>query len=248
MRVALISDLHGNVVALAAVLEDLCRDPVDQVVCLGDVATLGPDPHGVLAALEDLGCVCIQGNHDAFLLDPELVHDYTEAPEVVASVAWCAEQLTAEEQAVLETFVPGHEVDLGAGRRLACFHGTPGSHTEDLLATTPAEVLDEHFRGLTADVLAGGHTHLQLLRQHGRQWLVNPGSVGLPFETYAHGGPPTVLPHADYAVVVQERGALHVELRRLPLDFEALRRAALGSANPLMPALMERYATPPPAP
>ena len=73
MRIALISDLHANEVALGAVLADIKRVGVDRIICLGDVATLGPHPESVLQTLRDLGCPCIQGNHDAFLLEePEL--------------------------------------------------------------------------------------------------------------------------------------------------------------------------------
>lgn len=68
MRVALISDIHANEVALQAVLDDIARVGVDQIVCLGDVATLGPRPGATIQTLRDLACPCIQGNHDAFLL------------------------------------------------------------------------------------------------------------------------------------------------------------------------------------
>jgi predicted phosphodiesterase len=70
MRVALVSDIHGNEVALKAVVDEVERVGVDQIVCLGDVATLGPLPGGVIRMLRDLACPCIMGNHDAFLIDP----------------------------------------------------------------------------------------------------------------------------------------------------------------------------------
>ncbi|MEO6600819.1 MAG: metallophosphoesterase family protein, partial [Polyangiaceae bacterium] len=69
MRVALISDLHGNELAFNAVLADIARQGVDQIICLGDVATLGPRPRDVLGRLAELRCVCILGNHDEFMLD-----------------------------------------------------------------------------------------------------------------------------------------------------------------------------------
>jgi hypothetical protein len=76
MRIALISDLHATDVALRAVLDDIARVGVDQIICLGDVATLGPSPNLVLQMLRDIGCPCITGNHDAFLLDPQLIAKY----------------------------------------------------------------------------------------------------------------------------------------------------------------------------
>src|SRR5438552_16833646 len=93
MRIALISDLHGNLVALRAALEHIARSRVDVIVCLGDVATLGPAPEQVMEQLARLGCPCILGNHDEFLLNPDLIHSYTEIPLIVASVDACRASL-----------------------------------------------------------------------------------------------------------------------------------------------------------
>jgi predicted phosphodiesterase len=92
-RLALISDIHSNEVALRAVLADIRRTGVDQIICLGDVANLGPAPNAVIELLAGLGCPCIMGNHDEFLLEPELVHAYAQSPSVVASVHWCRSRL-----------------------------------------------------------------------------------------------------------------------------------------------------------
>src|SRR4051812_35248976 len=161
MRVALISDLHGNEVALEAVLAEIARSGVDRLVCLGDVATLGPRPGAVLARLRDLGCTCILGNHDDFLLDPQLIHTYTEAPIIVEAVDWCRAQLSPDELAFVRTFQPGLEVPLGGDAVLTLFHGSPRSHMEDLLATTPPDELDRFLDGKSTTVMAGGHTHIQ---------------------------------------------------------------------------------------
>ena len=93
MRVALISDIHGNAIALEAVLRDITRVGADRTICLGDTATLGPSPVEVLGMLRDLRIPCITGNHDAFLLEPDLLATYTQAPPVVAAVDWCREVL-----------------------------------------------------------------------------------------------------------------------------------------------------------
>lgn len=242
MRIALISDLHGNEVALRAVLADARRAGVDRVVCLGDVATLGPRPNEVIALLRELGCLCIVGNHDAFLLDRRLIAGYTEAEIVIEAVEWCREQLTPEDFAFLRTFVPTAELPLDGAGTLFLFHGSPRSHTEDLLATTAPEVLDEALRGISATVLAGGHTHLQMLRQHRGALLVNPGSVGMPFKQYVGGRTPEVLLHAEYAIVAADGGTVSVDLRRVPLDRAALRAEAEATSNPFRVALMRQYA------
>src|SRR6185312_12115737 len=112
MRVALISDLHGNRVALQAVLRDIERRPVDRIVCLGDVATLGPAPDRVVETLAELGCLCILGNHDEFLLDPDLIHSYTELPVIVGSVDATRAAMNGSSLAFLRTIQRSSEPDL----------------------------------------------------------------------------------------------------------------------------------------
>jgi predicted phosphodiesterase len=241
MRVALISDIHANEVALNAVLQDIRQVGVDLTVCLGDVATLGPRPSAILAMLRDAGCPCIMGNHDEFLLEPTLIEQYTELPVIRAAVDWCRAQLSTDELAFVRTFQRGLEVPLDGETTLRLFHGSPRSHMEDLLATTPPDELDRLLDGTRAPVMAGGHTHLQMLRQHRGMLLVNPGSVGLPFREYASGGPPFVLPHAEYAIVDGDRRGIAVTLKRLPLDKRALKDAAAACDNPLAVELVRQY-------
>ena len=228
MRLALVSDLHGNELALEAVLADARRAGYDQLVCLGDVATLGPRPGAVLSRLRDLGCPCILGNHDEFMLDAPLVRSYSEFPVVVASVDATREALSADELAFIGTFVRTLALD-----DVFLYHGTPRSNMEDLLATTPQERVDEMLDGKRAVVLAGGHTHLQMARQHRGMLLVNPGSLGLPFREYASGGPPVILPFAEYAIVDARADGVSVDLRRVTLDRQALATQVEGWDNPL---------------
>lgn len=241
MRVALFSDLHGNEVALRAVLADIERVGVDRIICLGDVATLGPRPGAILHMLRELGCPCILGNHDEFLLDPALIHTYTEAPIIVQAVDWCRDQLSSDELDFVRTFQRQTEIELDGDCRLMLFHGSPRSHMEDLLATTPPDKLDEMLGERRATVMAGGHTHIQMLRQHRGALLLNPGSLGLPFLEYMSGGPPRVLAHAEYATVEAKDGQVGVTLRRVPLDKAALRREALDTDNPLRGMLAAQY-------
>jgi predicted phosphodiesterase len=241
MRVALISDLHGNAVALDAVLRDISRVGVDRTVCLGDTATLGPAPVEVLSTLRDLAIPCIEGNHDAFLLDPELVRSYTEAPLVVAAVDWCRSELPPWAIDFVRGFLPGLTLDMGGGASLKLFHGTPRSHMEDLLATTPPEQLEEMLSGQHATVMAGGHTHVQMLRQHRGTLIVNAGSVGAPFKEFVEHRPPTILAHAEYATVEASAGGVQVTLRRVEVERRALWTAASTSSNPLGPMLAQNY-------
>jgi putative phosphoesterase len=240
-RIALISDIHSNEVALRAVLADIERVGVDQIVCLGDVANLGPQPNAVIEILAELACPCIMGNHDEFLLDPALIHSYSQSPQVIASTEWNRSRLSSAELGFLRSFERDREIALGAHSKLYLFHGSPRSNTEDLLATTPPDELDEMLAGAAATVMAGGHTHIQMLRQHHGHLLVNPGSVGLAFKDYVNGGPPTILSHAEYAIVEETAGTIDVRLHRVPLDGDKLRRANRQSDHPLRDYLLQQY-------
>ena len=158
MRVALISDIHGHFVALDSVLADIDSESVDKIVCLGDIATLGPEPCEVVARLRTLDCICIMGNHDAFLLNPDLIHGYTTVSPVIDAVSWCRNQLAKTDLDYIRSFVPHTEIDLGGKVGLFCFHGTPKSNTASILATTPAQELDTLIPDCTETIMAGGHT------------------------------------------------------------------------------------------
>jgi hypothetical protein len=102
-----------------------------------------------------------------------------------------------------------------------------------ILPTTPDEELRPMLEGHTATLMAGGHTHVQMLRRNKNALIVNVGSVGLPFDRYL----PTatekrVMPWAEYTLVTWLNGALNIDLRHVPIDFEALKQASANSTNP----------------
>lgn len=236
MRHALISDLHGNALALDAVLRDAARAGYDQLVCLGDVATLGPRPSEVLARLADLRCPCILGNHDEFMIDADLVRSYSESPLIVRSVDETRARLSEDELAFIRSFERTRTID-----GVFLFHGTPRSNMEDLLAETPADRVDEMLDGHQARVLVGGHTHIQMLRQHHGMLIVNTGSLGMPFREYVAGGPPVILPHAEYAIIEIDAGKVSVDLRKISLDSRALVNQIDGWDNPLAGPLRANF-------
>lgn len=242
MRIALISDLHGCALALEQVLSRIARQGCDQIVCLGDVATLGPEPERLIALLNASGATCILGNHDEFMLRPELVAEYTKIPVLVDAVEWCRSQLSAPSLEYIRAFLPSITLPLNAREALFAFHGTPDSNTTDLLATTDADTVEGWVGGVAGSVLAGGHTHLQMLRQHRGRLLINPGSVGMPFKEYVAGAPPQVLPHAEYAVVDADASSVNVSLQRVTLDKDVIRRSVLGVDYPLSAFLAQAYA------
>src|SRR5687768_1341003 len=127
MRIGVMSDIHGNAVALDAVLTDVANHPVDQWVCLGDTIQGGAQPVEVVERLRELECPIILGNADHEVLAPESTK---EALRTVSE--WTASTLGPDGLNFIRTFVPTHEVDLGDAGSLLCFHGTPRSFDEVL--------------------------------------------------------------------------------------------------------------------
>lgn len=232
MRIALLSDIHGNFVSLKAVWHDLMSQGVDQVICLGDIATLGPQPREVIDFLREHQVICVTGNHDEFLIKPESLHTYMDAPWFSESIRWTISELRPDDLRYLRSFTPLYRHFFDEKRSMLCFHGSPHSNIDMLLATTPPAEVKEKLKGFRATIMAGGHTHLQMFRQHNGLILLNPGSVGMPFEQMPFVGAPRVLPQAEYAIVNWRDGVLGAELRRVPIDMTAVKQAALDSNLP----------------
>ncbi|HEY7036430.1 MAG TPA: metallophosphoesterase family protein [Thermomicrobiales bacterium] len=246
MRIGLIADIHGNPTALETILARLDRDRVDQIVCLGDVAALGPQPGAVVARLRDLGCPCVLGNTDAWLIpDPPLAAEPATTAPIVGLTRWCAGQLSAGDRSFIGRLPVTYRIDLGHGRTLLAFHAAPHSLDDVIAATTPATDIASMFAGYDADVFAGGHTHVQLLRRHGQIHIVNPGSIGLP--GVGPGGPDLPVNHdvdwAEYAVIEASDDELSIAFRRVGLDVAKMRAIAAASGMPYLDWWTARWST-----
>ncbi len=231
MRVALISDIHGNLVSLEAVLEDIAKEDIDEVICLGDVAATGPQPRETIRRLRGMDCPVVMGNADAWFLKPEPRGGMQNLERFSDIDLWCFQQLRSEDLEYVRSFRPYLELTLEEATTLLCFHGSPRSNTDVIATTTPDEELDQMLSGYQAAVMAGGHTHVQMLRRHRDTIIVNPGSVGLPFEISSSTDRVRNPPWAEYAVLRAE-GSIGVELRRAAVDVEAVVQTALKSGMP----------------
>lgn len=241
MRVGLVSDLHGNAVALETVAADVERAGVDRVVCLGDVAQGGPEPSRVLGLLGELDWPVVLGNADAFLLDPETAREGGEeiTERQLETRAWSVAQLSAPELDTIAGFQPTVELDL-EGRTLVCCHAVPRSYHPVLLPTTDEEAFRELLDDVEAEVVAGGHTHMQFLRRRDTLLFVNPGSAGLSYEQ-REGEELRVDPWSAWAIVEADGAALRVEFRRVPLDVEAVQSSLRASGIPYVEDHVRRW-------
>lgn len=232
MKYAIISDIHGNLIALKAVLQQLDREGVDGVVCLGDVAATGPQPSECIGELRTRSIPTVMGNADAWLLDPVRDPQADDFLRFIEEIdLWCVEQLGATALTAIGAFVPSLEIALPHDVLLA-FHGSPRSYDEVLLATTPDERLADALSSSHATILAGGHTHQQLIRRFRKSVLVNPGSVGLGYERERLSNEPINVGWAEYAIIRQDDVDLSIELQRMAYDVDRLRRVARASGMP----------------
>ena len=233
MRTAILSDTHGNAVALRAVLAELEAEGIERSVCLGDVAQGGPEPGPCLDLLADLGCPIVMGNADAFVLDPAHAREEPVTERQLAVRDWTLAQLSEGQRTFMASFPPTIEVGLGEGRTLLACHATPRSNEELVFPTTPEAEYRERLGEIHHDLVAGGHIHLPYLRRIGAAVFLNPGSVGLGYDHEQVEADLRFDPWASYAVVTTRAPhALGIEIRRTPFDARAVVRSIEDSGMP----------------
>lgn len=201
---AALYDIHGNLPALEAVLQDIRQEKVDLIVVGGDVLP-GPMPSETIACLMglDIPLPFISGNGDRVVLAQIAGRDISEVPEQFRDVIrWNAQQLHPEEEQLLARWPKTLRLQIsGLGEVLFC-HATPRSDTEIFTRLTTEESLLSVFAGVTSAVVVCGHTHMQFDRRVGKIRVVNAGSVGMPFgepgADWLSLGPDIQLRHTSY--------------------------------------------------
>lgn len=242
MRLAILSDIHGNLVALNTVLSDLPTRRVEQILCLGDVAATGPQPSEVIELLQPMNWPCVMGNTDEMLAKnlPDELKGAQNSEEDKRRFReldeWTRKQLRKSHRNYLSTFKPTVMFDPKNGPSFLCYHGSPRSNHEGILATTPDVKLTEYLEGFDADIFAGGHTHTQMFRRFRRSIILNPGSVGLPFqEDFPRGlssGRVRNPARAEYALVSFTEKSFSMELLSIPYSRADLEAAVRDSGLP----------------
>ncbi len=242
MRIAFISDIHGNFTAFQAVLADINSQSIDQIVCLGDIITLGPQPLEVLNTLRGLNCLYIKGNHDAAALNPENAAQYEITDHLVPDLYWCKDQLSADDRKFIGSFQPMLEINLPHGHHILAFHGSPLSFTDIIQATTPPELLDVYFEAQKANIFIGGHSHIQMVRRYADKLILNSGSVGNAFKfAFQRGKPVHLLPWAEYMIINQSGDSLNIDARRVYFDIDELLKKVRESQLPCADWWLSQY-------
>ncbi|MDQ6662647.1 MAG: metallophosphatase family protein [Chloroflexota bacterium] len=222
MRVAVISDIHGNSIALEAVLQDLAHQPaVDHLVIAGDLCLNGPCPRQVLEIVQGLNCPVVQGN-----IDTEVVHGAPDkGAKKRATIAWTKEQIGQSGIEYLASLPHSYTVANPDGGDLLVFHANPLNQEEAIFPDAPDAVL-EHLLGnveLNVEAVAFGHLHIAYIRHWRRLLLVDVGSCGLPRDEDSR---------ASYGILSWKDGGWEGEIRRVVYDVEAVVRQIKSCGMP----------------
>jgi putative phosphoesterase len=222
-RVAVLSDVHGNLAALEAVRKAIKKEKPDAVIVAGDHVMNGPDPAGVVDALREMdasGATIVQGNTDVAVAD----FDYGAAfpwfadgvPDtVVAAAEWAHDALGEDRVGWLRRLPSERRLMLDDTMVLAC-HASPGSQTQGFDAQLDPSVMLERISRTDARIICCGHTHVPEVRDLGWKIIVNDGSAGYVFD-----GDPT----ASWALVEIDGEEVRAEIRRAEFDTMAVANA-----------------------
>ena len=228
-RVAVLADVHGNAVALAAVLAELEREQPDAIVHCGDL-TWGPLPEATAELLAGLDVLYVSGNADRFVteLDAKLADPTTEPTD---RERWLAEHHDDRLRAWLASFAPTVQLEIDGLGDVLFSHGSPRSDEELITVETSEARLAEAIAGIAADVVVTAHTHVRYTRRALGCTFLNPGSVGMPYEGE---------PGAYWALL-----GPGIEHRRTQYDLDETERRYRESGDPRADEMVEILRRPP---
>jgi len=230
-RVIVLSDVHGNAIALEAVRKAIAKEKPDLVAVAGDLAVNGPDPAGaidILRAMESDGASIISGNTDIAVAD----FDYAAAfpwmadgvPETFAAATeWANDALGDDRVHWLRRLPAERRLRADDGTMVLICHASPGSQTAGFSAGLDPNVTIERASGTDARVIACGHTHIPEVRDLGWKLIVNDGSAGYVFD-----GDPT----ASWARIDVTDGTVPAEIKRTEFDTIAVANAISARGLP----------------
>ena len=207
MKIAIISDIHGNMQALENVLEDIKKESCDKIFCLGDLAMAGPEPVKTIELIKNLydegKLELIQGNTDKMIGDYDFVGEQMKSkfPIMANALEDDVKIIPEDLKEFLKNLPKQKEIEI-EGVKILLVHGSPRKNDENIAPDLPIEKIEEMVAGTDADVIFCGHTHIPCGYQtNKKQTVINVGSVGRPF---------TAKPQACYVVAEFSDGAFEV--------------------------------------
>lgn len=216
MKIAVLSDIHGNMEALTSVLDDIKGQNCDKIYCLGDYAMAGPEPVKTIEKFLELknqsDITLIQGNTDWMIANyTEEVYNAIKEPAPVMAEALKNdfEIIPNEQREFLRNLPEKLQVEVD-GVKILLVHGSPRKNNENIFPDTPLEEVEKMVQGVNADVVLCGHTHMPCgFQTSNKITVVNDGSVGRPF---------TEEPQACYLILTINNGKCLFEHRFVEYD------------------------------
>lgn len=225
-RIAIISDIHGNLPALEAVLVDIAAQGIAHIYHLGDLVGYNPFPNETVSLMAESGIKGVLGNYDQAVLGgvPDPIGAYLN-PQITPMgqeiYLWTVEQVNDLSRQFLGVLPEQYTITLGSWQVLLS-HGSPRNIREYIRPTTAPDTLAEMLQGVEARIVLTGHTHIPMIRRVNEQWLVNPGSVGFPKDSD---------PRAAYAIMEMGK-EFSITIRRVEYDVERTAAAILAAGLP----------------
>ena len=212
MKLAVISDIHGNLFALEKVLEDIEHEKCDNIICLGDLAMAGPEPDKTVELVKQMNWDVVQGNTDKMIVEfnEEMFNALKgQIPIMANALRNDAEVISDENKEYLRNLPEKLEININ-NTPILLVHGSPRRNNEDILPDLPLEKVEEMVEGTDSRLILCGHTHLPCGYQtNSGKTVVNVGSVGRPF---------TEKPVSCYAIVTFDEIGFGVEHKFVEYD------------------------------
>ncbi|AYE34458.1 metallophosphoesterase family protein [Clostridium septicum] len=209
MRIAAISDIHGNIYALMKTLEDIDEQKVDMIVCLGDLVGYGPHPNEVIALIRRRNLPCIKGNYDASVVDGAF--SYIRDTEINSfSLPWNCQEVRESNKFYLNQLPEFLEYKVD-DLKIKFVHGSPNKINEYLFAD--AENTQKIMEDLKEDVLVCAHTHIPIIKEFNNKLFINVGSVGKP---------KIGRPNITYCILDIENNTVKSRIRELEYEYKRI--------------------------
>lgn len=227
----MLSDVHGNLVALEAVRKALKKEKPDVVLIAGDLVMNGPEPVATIDAIREMestGAIVVQGNTDVAVADADYAAAFpwmleSDVPDALRAAAeWAHDALEDEHLAWLRRLPAERRIRIGDDLVLVT-HASPGSQTQGFDRDLDQATVVERMSRTDARVICCGHTHIPEVREFGWKVIVNDGSAG-----YAFDGDPT----ASWALVTFDGDEVTAEIRRTEYDVLATANAISARGLP----------------
>jgi putative phosphoesterase len=242
MKLAILSDIHGNICALEKVYSKCKSLGLDEIIFLGDLCTLGPNPKETCDFLLEKNIKSVLGNHDEYMFHEEAIYSYTSEPIIIDSILWAKNELSSSTLDSIQKFSYTISINYSSTKSILFYHGSPKCNTDLILSETSNETITEYFQEFSETILIGGHTHIQMQKRFKDKTLVNPGSVGQPFLANSmNSSPPVLLPWAEFCTISLEKEHFSVEFYQMEYDLKRYIQLIKDSNLPLKNWLALQY-------